>query len=67
MWVMESGNLQPAAMDGVLEVADVDDPHQDADNGDGLGKEVAELVQLPLQRRQLLHLLWMGEHAGIIG
>ena len=43
-------------MDGVLEVADVDDPHQDADNGDGLRQEVAELIQFALQRRHLLGL-----------
>ena len=36
-------------MDRVIEVANVDDPHQHADHSDGLGEEGAELVQLLLQ------------------
>lgn len=43
-----------AAVDGVSEVADVDDPHSHADQGDDLGELLAELIQLLLQRRLLL-------------
>lgn len=43
-----------AAVHGVVEVADVDDPHGDADERDDLGELLAELVQLLLQRRALL-------------
>lgn len=41
-------------MDGVVEVADVDEPHGDADERDDLGELLAELVQLLLQRRLVL-------------
>ena len=43
----------PAAMYGVIEVTDVDDPHQHTDHGNGLGEESAKLVQLLLQGRHL--------------
>lgn len=41
-------------MDGVVEVADVDDPHGDADEGDDLRELLAKLVQLLLQGGLLL-------------
>lgn len=41
-------------MDGVPEVANVDNPHSHADQGDDLGELLAELIQLLLQRRLLL-------------
>lgn len=43
-----------AAVDGVSEVADVDDPHGDTDQGDDLGELLPELIQLLLQRGLLL-------------
>lgn len=43
-----------AAVDGVTEVADIDDPDGHADEGDDLGELLAKLVQLLLQRRFLL-------------
>jgi len=43
-----------ASVDGVAKVADVDDPHGDADEGDDLGQLRAELIQLLLQGRLLL-------------
>ena len=49
------GPADPGApVHGVVEVADVDDPHGDADEGDHLGQLLAKLVQLLLQRRALL-------------
>jgi len=41
-------------VDGVVEVADVDGPDGDADDGDDLGQLLGELVQLLLQRGLLL-------------
>lgn len=41
-------------MDGVVEVADVDGPDGDADEGDNLGQLLAELVQFSLQGSLLL-------------
>lgn len=41
-------------MDGVVEVANVDSPDGNADQGDNLGQLLAELVQLSLQRGLLL-------------
>lgn len=41
-------------MDGVIEVADVDGPHSNTDQGDNLGQLLAKLVQLGLQRSFLL-------------
>lgn len=41
-------------MDGVVEVANVDGPNSNADQGDNLGQLLAELVQLSLQRGLLL-------------
>lgn len=41
-------------MDGVVEVADVDEPDGHADERDDLGELLAELVQLLLQRRLVL-------------
>lgn len=41
-------------MDGVVEVANVDGPDSNADQGDNLGQLLAELVQLGLQRSLLL-------------
>ena len=41
-------------MDGVVEVANVDGPDSNADQGDNLGQLLAELVQLSLQRGLLL-------------
>lgn len=43
-----------ATMDGVSKVADVDDPHGHADQGDDLGQLLAKLIQLLLQWRLLL-------------
>lgn len=41
-------------MDGVVEVADVDGPDSNTDQGDNLGQLLAELVKLSLQRGLLL-------------
>lgn len=41
-------------MDGVIEVADVDGPHSNTDQGDNLGQLLAKLVQFGLQRSLLL-------------
>lgn len=41
-------------MDGVVEVANVDGPDSNADQGDNLGQLLAELIQLGLQRSLLL-------------
>lgn len=41
-------------MDRVSEVADVDDPHGHADQGDDLRELLAKLIQLLLQRRLFL-------------
>lgn len=49
------GTADPgASVHGVAEVADVDEPHGDADERDDLGQLLAKLVQLLLQRRALL-------------
>ena len=49
------GTADPgAAVHGVAEVADVDEPHGDADERDDLGQLLAKLVQLLLQGRLLL-------------
>lgn len=40
----------PAAMYGIFEVANVDDPHQDTHYSNSFGQEGAKLIQLPLQR-----------------
>lgn len=49
------GPFDPGAtMNGVPEVADVDDPHGHADQGDDLWELLAELVQLLLQWRLFL-------------
>lgn len=45
-------------MHGVVEVADVDDPHGDADQGDHLGQLLPKLIQLLLQGGSLL----LGRH-----
>lgn len=47
-----------ATVHGVAEVADVDDPHSYADQGNDLGELLAELIQLLLQRG----LLGLGGH-----
>lgn len=41
-------------MHGVVEVADVDEPHSHTDKRDDLGELLAELIQLLLQWRLLL-------------
>ncbi len=41
-------------MDGVVEVVNVDDPYEDADPGYDLGKLVAKLLNLDLERRLLV-------------
>lgn len=43
-----------AAVNGIVEVSDVDEPHSDADERDDLGELLAELVQFLLQWRALL-------------
>lgn len=40
-------------MDGVIEVANVDGPDSNADQGDNLGQLLAKLIQLGLQRSLL--------------
>lgn len=41
-------------MDGVIEVANVDGPHSNTDEGDNLGQLLAKLIQFGLQRSLLL-------------
>lgn len=41
-------------MDGVIEVADVDGPHGNTDQGDDLGQLLAKLIQFRLQGSLLL-------------
>lgn len=41
-------------MDGVVEVANVDGPHSNTDQGNNLGQLLAKLVQFCLQRSLLL-------------
>ena len=49
------GTTDPgASMDGVVEVANVDGPHGDANEGDDLGQLLAELVKLGLEGGLLL-------------
>lgn len=49
------GTTDPGAtVDGVVEMADVDGPDSDADEGDNLGQLLAELVQFSLQGSLLL-------------
>mmetsp|Transcript_35412 Transcript_35412/g.67768 ORF Transcript_35412/g.67768 Transcript_35412/m.67768 type:complete len:374 (-) Transcript_35412:249-1370(-) len=54
------GAAQDASMRGVGEVADVHNPHQDANHRNDLSKEGAKLVQLLLQRSHLLRGLGHG-------
>jgi len=50
------GTADPgASVDGVVEVANVDGPHGNADEGDDLGELLAELVHLSLEGGLLLH------------
>lgn len=52
--VVDSTTDPGAAVHGVVEVADVDGPDSDADEGDDLGQLLAELIQLGLQGGLLL-------------
>ena len=49
-----NGAAEESAVRGIGEVADVHHPHQDADDGDHLGEEGSELVELLLQRGHLV-------------
>ena len=49
------GTTDPGApMDGIVEVANVDEPHGHADEGDDLGELLPKLIQLLLQRGPVL-------------